>query len=242
MTTLHEHRQPRWFERARAVDAQAGCTSPSGRSPPWTAQPVAIVSRAGRASVRRGRQRATSTSRLLGARDPRARAPRVVRAVAQARRAGLLSALADRAGGRARRAPRRPRARMRDGALCRAPGTEATMSAIRWRARRPGARIVKFAGCYHGHADALLVKAGSGAATLGVPDSPGVPRRPRRHGGGASSTTSTAWIAGHAEHKMAAVIVEPVAGNMGCVPPSPRLPEGLAIAAPGRARFRSSTR
>jgi glutamate-1-semialdehyde 2,1-aminomutase len=107
-------------------------------------------------------------------------------------------------------------------------GTEATASAIRVaRAAtgRPG--IVKFEGCYHGHADPFLVKAGSGAATLGEPDSPGVP----------PATVADTHVArfndlGSAERAsagapVAAVIVEPVAGNMGVVPPEPGFLEGL---------------
>lgn len=101
-------------------------------------------------------------------------------------------------------------------------GTEATMAAIRAARGYTGRDvIVKFEGCYHGHADFLLVKAGSGAATLGVPDSAGVP---------ASVAGNTATLAyndvGALEAlfaarggEIAAVIVEPVVGNMGCVPP-----------------------
>ncbi len=109
-------------------------------------------------------------------------------------------------------------------------GTEATMSAIRLARGFTGRdMIVKFAGCYHGHSDSLLVKAGSGVLTLGLPNSPGVPaalaaqtltvpfNRPeplaevfQRYGG-----------------EIAAVIVEPVAGNMGCIPPEPGFLESL---------------
>jgi glutamate-1-semialdehyde 2,1-aminomutase len=100
-------------------------------------------------------------------------------------------------------------------------GTEAAMSAIRLaRACTGREKIVKFAGCYHGHADALLVRAGSGAATFGVPDSAGVP------GAVASSTlvaelndlaTVEAHFAAEGRH-IAAVIIEPVVGNMGVIP------------------------
>ena len=103
-------------------------------------------------------------------------------------------------------------------------GTEATMSAIRLARGFTGReRIVKFEGCYHGHSDALLVKAGSGALTLGVPDSAGVPPAVA-----AATTTLPYNDAGALERcfaaaggEIACVIVEPVAGNMGCVPPAP---------------------
>ena len=103
-------------------------------------------------------------------------------------------------------------------------GTEATMSALRLARGFTGRDlVVKFEGCYHGHVDSLLVKAGSGVATLGLPDSPGVPK-------GFSDTTIAlpfnsvpALEEAFAKHpgKIAAVIVEPVVGNMGCVPPQP---------------------
>ncbi|MDX9883881.1 MAG: glutamate-1-semialdehyde 2,1-aminomutase [Prolixibacteraceae bacterium] len=109
-------------------------------------------------------------------------------------------------------------------------GTEATMSAIRLARGYTGRElVVKFAGCYHGHADSFLIKAGSGAITLGLPDSPGVPK------GVAQSTL----VAGYndlesveklfREHggQIAAVIIEPVAGNMGVVLPSPGFLSGL---------------
>jgi glutamate-1-semialdehyde 2,1-aminomutase len=109
-------------------------------------------------------------------------------------------------------------------------GTEATMSAIRLaRAATERERIVKFEGCYHGHADALLVKSGSGALTLGVPSSPGVPRAL------ADLTLTLAYndiaqvreaFQRHGE-EIACVIVEPVAGNMNCVLPVPGFLEGL---------------
>src|SRR5579862_5878059 len=101
-------------------------------------------------------------------------------------------------------------------------GTEATMSALRVARGFTGRDItIKFEGCYHGHVDSLLVKAGSGVATLGLPDSPGVPK-------GFSDTTvsvpfndSAAVEAAFRAHagEIAAVIVEPVCGNMGCIPP-----------------------
>jgi glutamate-1-semialdehyde 2,1-aminomutase len=107
---------------------------------------------------------------------------------------------------------------------CVSSGTEATMSALRVaRGYTKRSVIVKFDGAYHGHADALLVKAGSGAATFGNPDSAGVPE-------GMVATTATLPYNDVAALKalfsargrdIAAVIVEPVAGNMGCVPPAP---------------------
>jgi glutamate-1-semialdehyde 2,1-aminomutase len=109
-------------------------------------------------------------------------------------------------------------------------GTEATMSAIRLaRAATGRDKIVKFEGCYHGHSDALLVKAGSGALTLGVPSSPGVPAALAQH----TLTLSYNDLAqvqaafNEAGDQIAAIIVEPVAGNMNCVPPVPGFLEGL---------------
>lgn len=103
-------------------------------------------------------------------------------------------------------------------------GTEATMSAIRLARGHTGReRIIKFDGCYHGHGDSLLVKAGSGVATLGLPDSPGVPSSlaglttvlPYNDMGALEAEFRTRGS------EVACVIVEPVAGNMGCVPPKP---------------------
>jgi len=109
-------------------------------------------------------------------------------------------------------------------------GTEATMSAIRLARGFTGRdKIVKFEGCYHGHADALLVKAGSGALTLGVPSSPGVPASLAEH------TLTLPYndldrardLFRRLGDQIACVIVEPVAGNMNCVPPVPGFLEGL---------------
>jgi len=109
-------------------------------------------------------------------------------------------------------------------------GTEAVMTAVRLARGVTGrAKIVKCAGCYHGHSDALLVSAGSGAATLGVPSSPGVP---------AGATADTLVVAYNDlgamrrlfeehEREIAAVLVEPVAGNMGVVPPAEGYLQGL---------------
>jgi glutamate-1-semialdehyde 2,1-aminomutase len=102
-------------------------------------------------------------------------------------------------------------------------GTEAVMSAIRLaRAYTKRDSILKFDGCYHGHADHLLVKAGSGVATLGIPDSPGVPRSFAAHTLTAPYNdikTTEQLIHKHAQD-LGAIIVEPVAGNMGVVPPT----------------------
>ncbi|MGI9265433.1 MAG: glutamate-1-semialdehyde 2,1-aminomutase [Gammaproteobacteria bacterium] len=109
-------------------------------------------------------------------------------------------------------------------------GTEATMSAIRLARGFTGRdKIVKFEGCYHGHSDALLVKAGSGALTIGVPTSPGVPASVAEH----TITLTFNDIDGVREafesvgHEVACIIVEPVAGNMNMVPPLDGFLEGL---------------
>ncbi len=109
-------------------------------------------------------------------------------------------------------------------------GTEATMSAIRLARGYTGRDlIIKFAGCYHGHSDSLLVKAGSGLLTLGIPNSPGVPEAvaantltvPFNHAEAVASAFETY------PDQIACVIVEPVAGNMGCIPPLPGFLESL---------------
>lgn len=109
-------------------------------------------------------------------------------------------------------------------------GTEATMSALRLARGYTGRnKIVKFEGCYHGHADFLLIKAGSGALTLGTPTSPGIPP------GSAANTLIANYndLDGLSElfkqegEDIAAVIVEPVTGNMGVIPPAPGFLEGL---------------
>jgi glutamate-1-semialdehyde 2,1-aminomutase len=113
-------------------------------------------------------------------------------------------------------------------------GTEAVMSAIRLaRAATGRSAILKFEGCYHGHADALLAAAGSGVATLGLPDSPGVPpaavadtlRAPY------NAPDAVEDLVARRGGDLAAILVEPVAGNMGVVPPVPGFLEGLRTAA-----------
>ncbi len=109
-------------------------------------------------------------------------------------------------------------------------GTEATMSAIRLaRAYAGRDRIIKFSGCYHGHSDALLVKAGSGAATFGVPDSPGVPADFARHTLTATfnDLESVKKLVAENRGQVACIILEPVAGNMGTVPPMAGFLQGL---------------
>ena len=110
-------------------------------------------------------------------------------------------------------------------------GTEATMTAIRLARGYTGREmIIKFTGCYHGHADSLLVKAGSGVATLGIPGSPGIPARL------AELTLSLPYndaeavreAINHFGADLACIIVEPVAGNMGVVPPRARIPRSAA--------------
>jgi glutamate-1-semialdehyde 2,1-aminomutase len=103
-------------------------------------------------------------------------------------------------------------------------GTEATMSAIRLaRAYTGRTKLVKFDGCYHGHSDSLLVKAGSGVATLGLPDSPGVPASFARETLTAkyNDIESVQRLFSRAGKNIAAVIVEPVCGNMGVILPQP---------------------
>ncbi len=109
-------------------------------------------------------------------------------------------------------------------------GTEATMSAIRLARGYTGRdKILKFSGCYHGHADSLLVKAGSGAATFGVPDSPGVPKDFAKHTLTATynSLESVKTLVHENRGEVACIIVEPIAGNMGTVPPVQGFLEGL---------------
>lgn len=109
-------------------------------------------------------------------------------------------------------------------------GTEACMSALRLaRAYTGREKIIKFEGCYHGHADMLLVQAGSGVATLGLPDSPGVPASTTAHSLTApyNDLKAVQALFERYPHEIAAVIVEPVAGNMGLVMPEPDFLPGL---------------
>ncbi len=109
-------------------------------------------------------------------------------------------------------------------------GTEATMSAIRLARGFTGRdKIIKFEGCYHGHSDSLLIKAGSGALTLGVPSSPGVPAGLAVHTITLSFNDTEAVEQAFAElgEQIACVIVEPIAGNMNMVPPEPGFLEAL---------------
>lgn len=109
-------------------------------------------------------------------------------------------------------------------------GTEATMSAIRLARGYTGRdKIVKFEGCYHGHADSLLVKAGSGALTLGQPNSPGVPADFAKHTLTCvyNDLESVRDAFKQYGSEIACIIVEPVAGNMNCIPPVPGFLEGL---------------
>jgi glutamate-1-semialdehyde 2,1-aminomutase len=155
--------------------------------------------------------------------------PEVIRAVQQAAAQGLGYG-----------APTEIETRMADTLCQRVPsmelvrmvnsGTEATMSAIRLARGFTGRdKIVKFEGCYHGHSDALLVKAGSGTLTLGVPTSPGVPASVAEH----TVTVTYNELEGITQvfesigSEIAAIIVEPVAGNMNCIPPAPGFLEGL---------------
>ncbi len=109
-------------------------------------------------------------------------------------------------------------------------GTEATMSAIRLsRGFTSRDLVIKFDGCYHGHSDALLAKAGSGVLTLGLPNSPGVPESVARHTLTLPFNDAEAVRTAFAQYgdQVAAVIMEPVAGNMGCIPPLPGFLEAV---------------
>jgi len=109
-------------------------------------------------------------------------------------------------------------------------GTEATMSAIRLaRGYTNRDKLIKFEGCYHGHADSLLVKAGSGALTLGVPSSPGIPEDLAKHTVTLeyNNLEQVAETLAEIGDQVACIIIEPVAGNMNCIPPVDGFLEGL---------------
>ena len=109
-------------------------------------------------------------------------------------------------------------------------GTEATMSAIRLARGYTGRDLIlKFTGCYHGHSDSLLVKAGSGVLTLGIPNSPGVPAAVAEHTltVGFNDIDAVRAVFNEYPGQIACVILEPVAGNMGCIPPVEGFLEGL---------------
>lgn len=109
-------------------------------------------------------------------------------------------------------------------------GTEATMTAIRLARGFTGRdKIIKFEGCYHGHSDSLLVKAGSGALTLGQPSSPGIPKELTQHTLNLPFNDKEKLFEAFANfgEKLAAVIIEPIAGNMGCIPATPEFLQSL---------------
>lgn len=217
-----------WHERALHV-TPGGVHSPVRAFRAMGCDPVAIVSaRGARLTDSDGREYID----YIGAWGPALLGhghPAVEEAVVAAARRGLVFGLASP-----------PEVDLAERIVARVPGcqmvrftvtgTEATMSAVRLARAATGRRaIVKFAGAYHGHADMFLVSAGSGAATFGVPDSPGVTP-------GAAQDTLIARFndldsvdraCEGAADGIAAVIVEPVMGNMGCVPPSPGFLEGL---------------
>ena len=217
-----------WFERARAV-TPGGVHSPVRAFAAVQTDPIAVV-RAGGAFVydEHGREYLD----YIGAWGPALLGhahPGVERAVVDAARRGMVFGLASP-----------PEVDLAERIVARVPGcqmirfvvtgTEATMSAVRVARAATGRNVViKFAGAYHGHADMFLVSAGSGAATFGIPNSPGVTP-------GAVADTAIARFNDLAsvdrcfadgDGDVAAVIVEPVVGNMGCVPPEPGFLEGL---------------
>ncbi len=211
-----------WIERARRV-TPGGVHSPVRAFKAMAAPPLAIVEARGAHVFDQIGRRYID---WIGAWGPALLGhaqPAVESALAHALPKGLLFGLASP-----------PEIELAERVTARVPGcemvrfvvsgTEATMSAVRVaRAATERPLIIKFAGAYHGHADMFLVAAGSGAATLGIPDSPGVTA-------GAAGDTIIARFNDRpdvqrcfeaAPHRIAAVIVEPVIGNMGCVPPDP---------------------
>ncbi len=217
-----------WFDRASRV-TPGGVHSPVRAFASVQSEPLAIVSA-------RGAEVTDVSGRTyidyIGAWGPALLGhghPAIEQAVVTAAQRGLLFGLASP-----------PEVDLAERLVARVPGcqvvrftvsgTEATMSAVRVARAATGRRIViKFAGGYHGHADMFLVSAGSGAATLGVPDSPGV--TPATAGDTAiarfNDLDSVDRIFDANPGLVAAVIVEPVVGNMGCVPPEPGFLEGL---------------
>lgn len=217
-----------WFDRASRV-TPGGVHSPVRAFASVQSEPLAIVSA-------RGAEVTDVSGRTyidyIGAWGPALLGhghPAIEQAVVAAAQHGLLFGLASP-----------PEVDLAERLVARVPGcqvvrftvsgTEATMSAVRVARAATGRRIVvKFAGGYHGHADMFLVAAGSGAATLGVPDSPGV--TPAAAGDTAiarfNDLDSVDRIFDANPGAVAAVIVEPVVGNMGCVPPEPGFLEGL---------------
>jgi glutamate-1-semialdehyde 2,1-aminomutase len=217
-----------WFDRARRV-TPGGVHSPVRAFAAMRCDPIAVVSASGaRLRDATGRELVD----YIGAWGPALIGhahPRVEAAVIAAARRGLVFGLASP-----------PEVDLAERIVARVPGceavrfvvtgTEATMSAVRVARAATGRRvIVKFAGAYHGHADMFLVSAGSGAATFGTPDSPGVTP-------GAVQDTAIARFNdlasvdrcfAEAEGGVAAVILEPVVGNMGCVPPADGFLDGL---------------
>jgi glutamate-1-semialdehyde 2,1-aminomutase len=217
-----------WHERALHV-TPGGVHSPVRAFRAMGCEPVAIVSaRGARLTDSEGREYID----YIGAWGPALLGhghPAVEEAVVTAARRGLVFGLASP-----------PEVDLAERIVARVPGcqmvrftvtgTEATMSAVRLaRAATGRVGIVKFAGAYHGHADMFLVSAGSGAATFGVPDSPGVTP-------GAAADTLIARFNDldsvdrafrNASNGIAAIIVEPVMGNMGCVPPAAGFLQGL---------------
>jgi glutamate-1-semialdehyde 2,1-aminomutase len=217
-----------WFERARRI-TPGGVHSPVRAFNAVGGDPLAVVSAAG-ATVRTADGRELID--YIGAWGPALLGhahPAVEAAVVEAARRGLVFGLASP-----------PEVDLAERIVARVPGcevirfvvtgTEATMSAVRVARAATGRRVVvKFAGAYHGHADMFLVSAGSGVATLGIPDSPGVTP-------GAVQDTAIARFNDlasvdrcfdEADGGVAAVIVEPVVGNMGCVPPADGFLAGL---------------
>ena len=223
-----------WFERARQV-TPGGVHSPVRAFAAMRCDPLAIVVGARRARARR--RPAATLHRLHRRLGTGAARPRASRGRAGGRRAppprpGLRPGLAAR--GRAGRAHRRARAGLRDGPLRRDRHRGDDERGAASRAPPPGgAPSSSSPARYHGHADMFLVSAGSGAATFGVPDSPGVtPGAAAGHADRALQRSAPASIAASpsADGGVAAVIVEPVVGNMGCVPPADGLPRRPARA------------